>query len=630
MELLFFDAADAPLFARGDAEKIEHNHEDMSLTLLFPYVAGKEIRRGMRVGYRDILGEYRAFEIRMVKTYEPDHYQEITAENIAISELTDEFVQQAEVDNKTAVEVLTQYLAGTLWAVGNVDSAISGTSSANIGTGDLWGLVRTVENNWNVYIIPRVTVDSGGITGRYLDVYKAGGTWRGLRLSLEKNADEVGVTWDDQELKTALYGFGRAQTGSSSTRNPPPLTFENVVWSVANGDPVDKPAGQAYVEDPAATALYGRNGRKRYGYYQNGDISDPEILLQKTWESLQLCNKPQVQIECRVLDLHKFGYADQPIVLHDTALVEITPTGEILTNEIIRYTEDLLEPQNSRVTIGAYIPNIIYINRQTAKRSSGGKGSGKSDDNKDYDYETWITANEYQIQLGARHLTSAYAAIGISSDNIETMVTGSGVMYDQQGNIILDANGYPVFSTNTGIFTKTTQNAANWSTLVQNIGANGTVTAASIALSVNANGSNAIIAADHVQLSGNTTISGMLAVNGSSLVVGQGNATIVADTLEARFCDLSYGVSAQYIGTNAMNFNGEDVEWLSQEVVTGISVTMPSVTRSSTRNFMYAVNGDTSNPSTILGSIITAWTNGSVSGPTKKTIYYLGRTVTNA
>lgn len=94
-------------------------------------------------------------------------------------------------------------------------------------------------------------------------------------------------------------------------------------------------------------------------------------------------------------------------------------------------------------------------------------------------------------------------------------------MYDQQGNIILDANGYPVFSTNTGIFTKTTQNAANWSTLVQNIGKDGTVTAASIALSINNGQSNAIISADHVYLDSaeSTTIGDSFFVTSGALWV---------------------------------------------------------------------------------------------------------------
>ena len=83
----------------------------MSLTLLFPYDPGKVIERGMRIGYTDALGVFQAFEIRKAKTYEPDHYQEITAEHIAISELTDEFFAATEWTNITAQAALTAMIS---------------------------------------------------------------------------------------------------------------------------------------------------------------------------------------------------------------------------------------------------------------------------------------------------------------------------------------------------------------------------------------------------------------------------------------------------------------------------------------------------------------------------------------
>ena len=272
---------------------------------------------------------------RKAKTYEPDHYQEITAEHIAISELTDEFFAATEWTNITAQAALTALLTGTLWSVGTVTS--SGTSSANIGNGNVWQDVRTIESSWNVTITPRVTVNASGITGRYLDIAPAGGTWRGLRLSLEKNMDDAAVTWDDSNLKTALFGFGKSVETNGTTA---PLTFASVTWTATANHPA-KPSGQTYIEDPDATAAYGRNGRARFGFYQNGDISNAEVLLEKTWETLKTVNIPDVSIDGTVSDLHRLGYTDVPLRLHDLALVEIRQTGVILQKEIIRYTEDL-------------------------------------------------------------------------------------------------------------------------------------------------------------------------------------------------------------------------------------------------------------------------------------------------
>ena len=202
MTFTFFDAADKVLFARNDAESATWTVEELSLDLLFPFIPAKEIRRGMRVGFTDADGVFQPFEIRKVKTYEPDHYQELTCEHIAVAELTDEIYLDAEVTDETAASVLADVLTGTLWEVGT--STAENISSTNISTATVWSIVRTIESDWNVYIKPRVTVDNTGITGRYLDIVPAEGTWRGIRLSVEKNADEVGVTVDDTETVTAM------------------------------------------------------------------------------------------------------------------------------------------------------------------------------------------------------------------------------------------------------------------------------------------------------------------------------------------------------------------------------------------------------------------------------------------
>jgi phage minor structural protein len=406
MQFLFFNAADQPRFLRMDAEQAAWTVEEMQLSAVFPYDPARVIQRGQRVGFTDEVGIFQPFEIRKVELLEPDHYQRITAEHIVISELTDEHYGGAELENVTAQAALAGLLSGTLWQVGTVTA--SGTSSADLSMGSVWQNVRTIEQNWNVYITPRVTFNSTGITGRYLDIAPAGGTWRGIRLSLDKNADELGVVIDDTNVITAIYGYGATTDGQ-------PLDFSSVTWTQTADHPA-KPAGQKYLVDPAATAAYGRNGRPRYGFYQNSDITDPNILLQKAWESLKTSNTPAVTVNCLVRDLYRLGYADQPIRLHDTALVQIRQTNTNLQLEIIKLTVDLLNPTATRPTIGAYIPNIIYMLRQTEQAATGGvsptasgsrgtrRGGGGGQTNRERElseFETEILQNQYQISLRA-------------------------------------------------------------------------------------------------------------------------------------------------------------------------------------------------------------------------------------
>lgn len=458
---VFFDMADHILFVRDDAESATWSEDQMSLQATFPYKADKEITRGMRVGFQ-YDGAWQVFEIRKAKAYEPDHYQEITAESIAISELTDEVYQGDDVTDQTASATLSPMLTNTLWQVGTVTA--SNTSSVDVGLSNVWNHVRNIEQNWNVIITPRVTVGSAGITGRYLDIAPNEGVWRGVRLSLEKNADDLGVVWDDSDVKTALYAYGAETDGVK-------LTFAEAEWTATSDHPA-KPEGQTYIEDPTAKSLYGRNGRNRFGYYQNSNIRDAETLLEKTWESLKTLNAPRITVNCTVRDLHRLGYADQPIRLHDKVIVEIRPQGKTLVLDVIKLDVDLLDPTATRPTIGAYIPNIVFIDRETAAKASGGYGKNEGESNQIYEFETQITYNGQRIdleayqrqlvdgQLSDRILTNA-SAITLDATKISSLVTGTGAQLGADGHLVVDPiTGDPVFTTTGGgLYSKINQNA---------------------------------------------------------------------------------------------------------------------------------------------------------------------------
>lgn len=508
MEFVFFDCADNILFVRSDGESGTWTQEEMTLVSLFPFDPDKEIERGMRVGFRDELGVFQVFEIRKVRNYEPDHYQEITAEHIAVAELTDEFFNGEEFVNVTAGQALTTILSGTQWAVGNVSA--TNTSSVETDRGDVWHSIKSIEQNWNVLIIPRVVVGASGVTGRYLDVMPNAGTWRGLRLSLEKNADEMGVTIDDSDVCTAMYGFGHSVEGTGE-----PLTFADVVWTETSEHPA-KPNGQTYIEDPVAKALFGRNGRNRFSYYQNADIENAEVLLQKTWEMLQTCDSPKISIDCLVRDLYRMGYQDQPIRLHDKAIVEVRQWGKTYTLDVIRLSVDLFDPTATRVTIGAYIPNIIYYQRDTEEKAGGGGGGGRGQTKAEYErqeFETAIEWNEYQISLRAYQ------------NDLETL---DGVV--RQAQVQINAQGVTISAMETDVDdlgNRVTSAESSITTMAGQIDLK--VSKGDVATQLTVECGNV-----HVS-GGNMTIDGYLQANGVTTAPG---GTITCDTVSARFGDI--------------------------------------------------------------------------------------------
>ena len=540
MDFLFFNAADSVLFSRDDAESANWTVQEKQLIAEFPYVVGKTVQRGMRIGFKDEDGVWQLFEIRKCETMEPDHYQRVTAEHIVISELTDEHFAGAQVTSVTAQAALTSVLTGTLWQVGTVTA--SGTSSADFSVGSVWQCVLKIETDWNVYITPRVTVGASGITGRYLDIAPAEGVWRGLYLTINKNMDEVGVTWDDSNVITAMYGYG-------ANVNDAPLTFADVVWSATSSHPA-KPSGQTYIEDAAATAAYGRNGRKRWGFYQNSNVSDAETLLQLTWQALSQTNAPKVTVDCMVRDLKRMGLPDVSIRLHDTAQIYVEPTGERMQLEVIALEVDLLDPTATRPTIGTYIPNIIYIDRQTAQRAGGGgrgvsNGRGQTAAERQLsEFNSEILANKYQISLRAYQ---------IDMDNVEDILRQAGISINAQGVITYADDNINMWQSKLNV------EANRIGLVVQGSGANASIKAASIVTAINSAGSSVVIDADHIYLKGTTTADSIFSSYGSSLSMDIGRVT--AD--ESYFESMEFGPS------------GYHVYWQSLEVVTDMNGNTP-------------------------------------------------------
>lgn len=552
MEVIFL--LNGTLFTRSDMESGHWVQEEMSVNATFPYDPDKVIERGQRIAFRDpSTDELQVFEIRSVSTYADGSYQQLTAEHIAISELQDEHINTTQITSKTAAQALTTALNGTLWSVGTNTS--SGTSSADFSRGSVWQAVTMIQQNWNVYITPRVVISANGtITGRFLDISPAGGTWRGVRLSIRKNFLDPVVTYNDEEVLTALYGYGGTvdtqRSGSDDTRQE--LTFANVVWTATSEHPA-KPSGQTYLEWPEKTALYGRNGRPRFGYYQNANIKDANVLLQKTWETLKRTCDPKISISGLCAELYRLGYSDEPIHLHDLAIVEIEETGETFYKEIIKLDVDLVDPSGTRLDIGDYIPNIIYINRDTAEKSRGGGGGGgrgqtnleaeqsetftefvRTDDmigmvvgtrNGGY----YVKAGEIALAINATGEPGSYESTAyITADHVN--ISATSTVHTLAGEMHVDADGKLVIDSAGGMYVERTDQGV---TSQFGVWDDGNLTGGVIVNKVN-NATGTYITGDHINISATNTaqtLAGAMEMDASgNLVIKEGAGLYVQHT----------------------------------------------------------------------------------------------------
>ena len=357
-----FGQDDRVLFLRNDAISAEVRHERYELSAVFPLDETQRLERGQRIAYVDDSGVWQAYEIRVVETSVPDNEQDVTAEYLPMAELSGDATEVLKIGSEDATAALDDLLFGSLWQRGNVISTTP--QSIDLSMQDKWKALTTLRDTYGVRLGFRVETDATGITARYVDIVSNVPVFRGVRLALDRNIQKANVTYDDTDTYTAMYGYGATITGDDGSSVK--LDFSTAVWATP-GDPADKPIGQKYVEDPVAKAAYGRNGRNRFGFFRDTSIKTATELLTATWTALQAANTPKFTCDATIHNLYAYGYSGEQILLGDEVQVVIAPANVRATATVTKLTEDLLNPENTKPTIGSAKANILY---QTASNSN--------------------------------------------------------------------------------------------------------------------------------------------------------------------------------------------------------------------------------------------------------------------
>lgn len=154
------------------------------------------------------------------------------------------------------------------------------------------------------------------------------------------NGERIGrvIIHADGSYKFGLREFDRESEGY--TRK---ITFEQIEWSKAKGDPVDKPIGQRFVEIPEATKKFGiktpEGFRPKFGFV-NFDIEDELEVLNRTYEALVEASRPLVLFKTSSRYLRDTGIGDVVrVVRHDRKIDYATRVIEITWNRLSKKPE---------------------------------------------------------------------------------------------------------------------------------------------------------------------------------------------------------------------------------------------------------------------------------------------------
>lgn len=270
------------------------------------------------------------------------------------------FIIEDKRPGGNASDVLREILKGTGYQLGYVDGLTINGNMSFYYISVRQALVKLIESYACEFKV-RYTFVENKIIGRYIDLNQRFGRKTGHQFEYGSNILNITYEESSDEVVTALIGRGKGEqstdeTGEATGGYGRRIQFKDVSWSVAKGDPVDKPAGQNYVSNETARNIYGlhQNGeiKHRFGVYTNEDIEDPVELLKATYKELQRLSVPIVTFKANLLDLA--NAIEQDIWIGDSVGIVRDQIGIAFEARIHKLIIDKLDDNRSVVELGDY------------------------------------------------------------------------------------------------------------------------------------------------------------------------------------------------------------------------------------------------------------------------------------
>lgn len=531
---------------------------------------------GDHFGFQCVDGRFRLFLIRIVDVSDETGVCTLTGTDAAVAELDTAIVESLSLAGKTAQEAARQALNTSGWTVGRVEEN-NEFEAPDAYFESVWEVLKTIGTAAKVRAVPYFEFTDGQITGRRVDLISKTPVWRGLIHTRKKGAKNIIIT-EEGTPYGRVYGLGKV-TGSGDP--PERLTFADVVWSRANGDPADKPAGQTWVAFPGAKtdAAY---------VYEDNRETDSGKLISASFEDLKKKQAPKASGSANIGDMEFVpGYEHRMVRLWDKAVVR-TAEGITAETTVINIKRYYVRKDLTKIILGEENETDIYrienqiakLNTETirASRSAGGAGAAAQENKRA------IIAAEEQILLRAFRtevvqleqdtaveFTELYLDLDTIRQQIELKANVTTV--DNLKNVVDELDS-----------TVTIQAGQISSKVSHN----------EVISSINQTPESVVIEAGRIDLSGYVTAS-QLKAEIADITIGFAS-TVATNTLETNSAIIKY-----------MMYQDEYVEWKSKTVQTSI----PSFTTAT----ITLANGNQI-------KVVTGWAD--APSNYRSTMYYLG------
>ena len=336
-----------------DPEDEESLNADSTLTFNTFY---KNIEKGYRILYQDRLNEWHEYIIQSIKNKHnssDDIFLEVYAENSFYETLGD-YIEDKRPRNSTATNALSEALAASRWEVGVVENlGLNTTSFYRCSVKD--AVQNKIVKVWDGEFSTSIKVEGNKIVSRKVNIFKKRGDDHGKRFVYGKDIHEIEKVVNEEDIITALYGFGKGEEIEETGGHGRRIDFADI-----NN-------GKKYVENNAARLKYGRNSDKGkvhvFGKIEFDDITDKRELLAKTKEELEKASTPKITYNAAVEDLAKHGFEYEGVRLGDTVTVIDEELGLRLKARVIKLVKNLDNSSADKITLGNFVEttNDLFI-----------------------------------------------------------------------------------------------------------------------------------------------------------------------------------------------------------------------------------------------------------------------------
>lgn len=269
-----------------------------------------------------------------------------------IEELRKTVVYDKRPTDQRARPVIEWLLTGTNWSPRFV--AETNPKSTNFYYISTFDALKKVCKVWGLEMQFFVEMNGAQIGARYIDFKRKIGEAVGKRVVYGHNALEILQEVEKTNLYTALVGRGKGEqvssaedTGKDADGYGRKINFEEVVWSKAKGDPLDKPLGQKYLEIPEMTTKYGIKQpdgkmRPKIGFVEFSEEEDKNELIKQTYDALIESSRPKLTLKTSTVYLKGVQIGDTiRVVRHDRHLDYDTRIFEITFNRLNNESSDI-------------------------------------------------------------------------------------------------------------------------------------------------------------------------------------------------------------------------------------------------------------------------------------------------